>query len=74
MAWGEPTFTRFVGHIDGFSQKAVRFKAEGWADYEWLPRFTKKGQPIIEITRHDHDNGEALIDVADWLVKANGWE
>lgn len=73
MAWGPPTFTTFEGRIEGFSQKAVRFQANDWTDFEWLPRVTKKGDPIIEIVLHDHDTGEATIKIADWLCKSNGW-
>lgn len=74
MAFRENTFTTFNGRIDGHTQKAVRFMADGWADFEWLPRKTKKGDPIIEILQHDHDSGEAKISIADWLCKSNGWE
>lgn len=74
MAYRETTFTEFEGHIDGFTQKAIRFKAASWADYEWVPRSTKAGDPILEVVRHDHDNGEAVLKIADWICEKNGWE
>lgn len=73
MAWREPTYTEFHGRIEGFTQKAVRFMADAWTDYEWVPRKTKNDDPIIIIDQHDSDSGEATVRIADWLCKKNDW-
>lgn len=74
MGYRQTTYTEFAGHIEGFTQKAVRFKANGWDDYEWVPRKTKNDDAIIEIVTHDHDTGEAVVKIADWICEKNGWE
>lgn len=73
MGYREPTYTEFTGHIDGYTQKAVRFMALEWPDYEWVPRKTKNGDPIIIIESHDDDSKEATVKIADWLCDKNGW-
>lgn len=70
MAWGETKFVAFEGHVEprAWTNKAIKFQGDDWPEPEWLPRRTKNGDPIIQIVRHDHDSGEACIEIAEWLV------
>lgn len=74
MGWKQTEYIQFTGHIDGFTQKAVRFKSEHWDDYVWVPRITRNGDDIHRIISHDHDTGEAVIEIAKWIVEKNGWD
>lgn len=74
MAWNNE-FIQFTGRIEGHTQKAVRFCGDNWIDFEWVPLWTKKNEPIARVITMDHDSGEATIEIAKWLVEKNeGWK
>lgn len=76
MAWSNEMI-EFHGVIPAgaWSQKAVLFCGDNWLEESWIPRLTKKGDPIMEIIEHDHESGEATIKIAKWLVdKHEEWK
>lgn len=65
----EDNWTEFRGEIDGSSAKAVRFKAEEWDEFEWIPR----SQMEIQSEDEEAFPKQYVIWIKGWLVEKNGW-